>query len=92
MIYVLLVGGLWNILFIFPFLVGMMIQSDEIIFFRGVDIPPMIYGFMLTIQSSASDGGLLAFELQPWCSAVLGLDTSQGMLEVMEVQLVVGEK
>jgi hypothetical protein len=34
----------------------------------------------------------LAFELQPWCSAVLGLDTSQGMLEVMEVQLVVGGK
>lgn len=31
--------------------------------------------------------GLLAFELQPWCSAVLGLDTSQGMLEVMEEKI-----
>jgi len=27
----------WNMAFIFPFLVGMMIQSDELIFFRGVE-------------------------------------------------------
>ena len=32
----------------------------------------------------SSHGGLLAFELQPWCSTLLGLDTSQGMLQVME--------
>eukprot|EP00435_Cladocopium_sp_Y103_P023441 s3568_g5.t1 len=31
--------------------------------------------------------GLLAFELQPWCSAVVGLDTSQGMLEVMQEKI-----
>ena len=26
----------------------------------------------------------MAIELQPWCSAMVGLDTSQGMLQVME--------
>ena len=42
----LLIGGLDHVLF--SPVVGMMIQSDELIFFRGVGIPParltMVYG------------------------------------------------
>jgi len=35
-----LVGGDWNHGILFSPIVGMMIQSDELIFFRGVGIPP----------------------------------------------------
>ena len=42
-IYIWLV--IWNMAGLFSPIVGMMIQSDELIFFRGVGIPPISYVF-----------------------------------------------
>ena len=38
--YMLLVGGDWNMTFIFPCTGNVIIPLDEVIFFRGVGIPP----------------------------------------------------
>ena len=38
--YMLLVGGDWNMTFIFPCTGNVIIPIDEVIFFRGVGIPP----------------------------------------------------
>ena len=35
-----LVGGDWNMTFIFPYIGNFIIPIDEVIFFRGVGIPP----------------------------------------------------
>jgi hypothetical protein len=42
-----LVGGDWNMIFIFHFIYGnVIIPADEVIFFRGVGIPPTRHGFL----------------------------------------------
>ena len=40
-----LVGGDWNMNFIFPYLGNFIIPTDELLFFRGVGIPPTLDGF-----------------------------------------------
>ena len=42
----------WSHFFVFPFLVGMMIQSDYIIFFRVVGQPPIREDTMTALNDS----------------------------------------
>ena len=47
---------IWNMAGLFSPIVGMMIQSDELIFFRGVGIPPISYVFFFLDNHWDDDG------------------------------------
>ena len=84
-----LVGGDWNMTFIFPYIGNVIIPIDELIFFRGVGQPPTRWFLMFKTYQSASTswlwiicqnlGELAVVPGSGYVHSVMGLDRDQAV-------------